>query len=459
MQISRPSPNQLMWGEQWSSGRKLFSGAGLILFALATWQIASAAQRIEYRCDRISSHQARCQRLEKGYLGLVIVDRAYFETVTAATAAVEIQAGRDDPYELHSVVLTTAQGRMTLVEPPLMRAGRRGNPAEMAAIAVQINRFLDSHDSRWQLVHQEPDFWWLVAIVGFMTVFVSGAIIVVAREMGPVTYTLARHYRSAAAETFTFTRQDRWGQRQIAFSWGDVVTLEVVKTKVGGKHRRTVYCPRLQLRHPQAIALAEGGDQLQAEALIRAVKQFLRSQPPTRLPESDLSGSLEQTLLNGEIGRYTTTGTPAVPSSELPKVRQAAADLRQLGGRYLGDLRCSKFPSVTAYVYYLPSCFSYGLIYQQGWFGGIDYYTTLSNGGSLTTTSRCVIFIPWGRSVRHWRSHIGIPAQPLHQHHRAHLRQLSRQGLLIQNLLPSLTAVAQAMDDHFSDRQGILIGL
>ncbi|MEO0986623.1 MAG: hypothetical protein AAFY20_13870 [Cyanobacteria bacterium J06639_14] len=473
MKLSRPSINRLIWVEQWPPWQTLLVGVVLFIFAMTDLQLMRAVERTIYQCDRPNQDQpATCSRTKKAYLGLITLHYERFQGVSQAQAKREVKAGEDYRYELHSVTVTTQEGDATFVEPPMMRAGRRGDPEEMAAIASQLNTFLRSQQSQWNLQTWESGIWVTALMALYLTVFIIGAIIITARQMGPVTYSLERQSAIAQpSKTFLFTRQDRWGQREVAFGWQDILEFKVTRSVVGGKHRRVVYTPLIKLRHQQqSLFLNSGGKQLQAEGMLREVKSFLRqpslgqpSSMPTAATATPISAdlqSLERELYQGRQGRYYTTGTPAIPTSETPKVLKIATELRRLGGQYLGDLQCSKFAGMTAYVYSVPQIRGYALIYQYDWPAAIDYYSRLSDGSSLTTTSRFVAFIGWGRLKPHFRSHVGFDTQQLYHRHQQHLKTFACQRLLqAQPLVPSLTAFAQEMDRHLSDRSGILLSI
>lgn len=457
MEIRRPTANTLLWEERDPPVYGWLLGLVAVVFLAFGGELARATQRYYYQCQRLTPATVQCQRTEYSYLGLSATQQVTIHQVIGVEATVTVTTTDHHRYESHSVEVITPTGPVTLVEPPAMVGGRRGDPHTMGAIAQSIATFLTTTDTHWshQIWHRDAP---INAVTALCLMGFSGLIVAYGwqRQRG-ITYRLERQPQGMEPP-FTVTLPGLWGARAIAFGWSDVVSLAVQRQWVGGgKHRRLVYAPTLTLRHQGALRLGDGRSQLPAEGLVRQIKAFLRGETIPHQVWGDQPQTLERELLQGRQGRYVTTDTPALPVSESPRLRQAGEHLRRQGAQYLGDLQWSKLPGVVAYVYALPRLNSYALLYRSSYYLGADCYSTLTLGGSLTTTSRLVLFLNWGQPPVYFRSHWGVDMATLVQRHHQNLTHLAPRTGGILPLRPTLTACAQAMEDHLRDRRGLLI--
>jgi hypothetical protein len=435
----------------------------LVICLLLVVNLAGLVRRVIYTCDRPGNALAQCQRVEKAYLGLLTGETVDFSGVTAAaTQPADRLPGEDPPNggdsggERPRVVLTTDQGMATLVEPQ----GRPNDWDAMVAIADEVNQFLAEGD-RWRFQSWAPGSLMNGAIVAYLSLF---GLLMVAMDRSSrkgVRYCLERPSTLGSpqeGEQFVLSREGGGPPLHLRFGWRDVISLALHRHG-GGRRHRVGYAPRLTLRQRSPITLCSYQSQLQSDALLRHIKAFLRRQPtPSNLPLGQPQ-SLQQDIWQGTQGRYLSTGTVALPPSERPAVRQADQAFRRLGGHYLGDLQVGRWSNFTCYVYGLPAQHSYGLIYVWGSWVSTEFYCTFANGDSLTTTSRLLLFIPWGQPQAHFRAHWGLGVSQLHQRHRQHQHHLLGTTGGLQRQVLSLTGCAQAMDDHLSQRQGLLITL
>lgn len=487
LEISRPTPNTLVWQEQRPLIYTIVASFVLLVFLRFNLELARTIGYIHYTCQRENdapnSTQVNCRRQARDFLGLVTTAEATFSNVVAAQANVEVKPRGSYRYEFHSVIVTTAQGQEIWVEPPGMIAGKRGDPLTMQTIAQEVNQFVQSTDLHWSYSQWHRDVAANLGCFLFLTGFLGFALYALRAETGKVDYALES--RTAVegygdATEFVFTRRHHGTQRQVVFMRTDILEMTVARHVVGGKHKRVVYTPLLRRQQARPIYLARSGAQLQGEALLYRVKEFIQAQAAADAsvgwgwgPSAGENGenygasigpeprALSREVWQGQHGRYATTDSIDLPTSSPARMRQAGVDFQNLGFNYMGDLQTSKFPGVALYAYLAPSLKSYAILYNVlGAYGGIDFYCTFANGSSLTTTSRMIVFfMNWGVPPVYFRCHFRADAPRLWDYHEQHVDELLGQLGDVRSAKPSLQALARTIDRHFTTRKGLLLAL
>lgn len=159
-------------------------------------------------------------------------------------------------------------------------------------------------------------------------------------------------------------------------------------------------------------------------------------------------------VFKGQKGLYSTTEIKALPTNELPKIKEADKKLKQLGFELLGDIYCSQFASVVIYCYAQPEGNTWATIMKtvsesgESKFAGYEFFTNFASGASLTTTITKLAIEDFKAQKIFRRSHPNLEPTELYNRHQEHAQEIDKkQGepTIVEN---SIEAIAASVDDY-----------
>lgn len=169
----------------------------------------------------------------------------------------------------------------------------------------------------------------------------------------------------------------------------------------------------------------------------------------------------EKLVFEGVKGNFSTTGLTTIPNPAPAELKALDGDLSKLGFTLLGDLYCSKFASLTFYVYSHPRRQTCALLIQgnlDNW--RIEFFSTFTSGASLTTTTSKLPIQNLPGAKIFYRSHPGLDVTSLYQQHHQHILDLSEKWGSAMVLKEDLSVISGAIDDLLvRQTSGILLML
>lgn len=453
MQLFHPTENQLILKE-----KALYYYLVVVAVAvLLCWPIGSGLARTVgatvIHCDRHMGNGIDCTRTKTGYWGMLALETESFPGVTQATAIHETYLSQDGvyTYDLHSVAVSTDNGMLKLIEPPSMVAGVRGDPLEMAAIAEQINFYLQSETAGFKLKLASGEGWLNGAIALWTLLMMTGFLGMALTCFKPRVTTL-----DTSHGVLDIRQQEMIGGIEHQFTSSRFIQVLVVEQIV--RHRkghRVRYVSQLFEDANRPIMLSYHCHLFEAERLTQLTQQFLglstASNTRLQLPSPGPTPfRLSQTVLEGDRHCYITAGLTQLPDVELDRIQVIDQVLRTLGFQFLGDLRFGRLDIVNLYGYANPAHQTYAVISKSfpKTLRALDLYSTFVSGASLTTTTRWLLFrhFPKRQCYRYCHPKADVPS--LWQYHQRRQQAMTRWSGRPRSVGASLRALALAIDEY-----------
>jgi hypothetical protein len=145
---------------------------GIPLFMVLSF-LGSAAN-VDFSCERIEPQLVNCELITTPLLRIwPATTQKKYSAITAAEYKVdETEDSEGDILNDHYIVLTTRQGKVSILQGSIYINGVRGNPKQAQIIAKSLNQFLDSQQQSISFKQDADLEGGVLFMLGFLSIFI-----------------------------------------------------------------------------------------------------------------------------------------------------------------------------------------------------------------------------------------------------------------------------------------------